>query len=230
MFIIQLILIQIITFATLVFFLRKIMITSSFSETQRLQHLNQENKKKAQELAKKVDDAQIDYRKKIQEAEEQVKQLRAKAAGEAQEVKEKVLEEAKKEKEFIIRQAVNEKDKMREEIADEMRKSAGEHAREMMRKVLSSKNQQLLHHGLIEEILIELEGVDKEVFLQGEVNISIKTARAMSEEHKKKLSSILSSKMDGDITIGEIIDETMIGGMVIKIGSLVIDGSLKGKL
>ena len=49
--IIQLIIIQIITFAGLVFILRKIMITSSYGETQRLQELNKENTAKAQELA-----------------------------------------------------------------------------------------------------------------------------------------------------------------------------------
>jgi len=229
MFIIQLIIIQVIIFAGLVFFLRKVMITSSYSQTQRLQQLNQENRKQAQELERQVSDAKIEYRQKIKDAEEEVKKIKARAVEEVEKLKEGMLKEAKEEKDFIIQQAINEKEKMREEIADEMIKNAGDHSCQMIQKILSSKSQQLLHHGLIDEILEELQGVSKETFPQ-EGKVSIKMAQTISEDQKRMIQSILDSKMNTSVEIGEVIDGSMIGGMVLTIGSLVIDGSLKAKL
>ena len=65
MLIIQMIIIQVITFAALVFVLRKIMYSASFGETKRLQQLNQENAKKAQELVNKIEEAEKQYQEKL---------------------------------------------------------------------------------------------------------------------------------------------------------------------
>ena len=58
MLLIQMIIIQVVTFAALVLVLRKIMYSTSFMETRRLQKLNQENTQKAMELAKRIEESE----------------------------------------------------------------------------------------------------------------------------------------------------------------------------
>ena len=205
------------------------MISSSHQETKRLQELNQINKKKAQELAQKIDDAQIDYQKKIREAEEKVSVLKAKAVEDAEKIKAKILTEAKQEKEFIIQQAINEKDKVREEISEEIRKASGKELCEILQRVLSAESQKLFHEGLVAEVLAELKNVGKETFPKEE-KVFVTVAETMSEESKEQLQIILKDKMDGELMIKEVIDKAILGGMIIQMGSLVIDGSLIAKL
>ncbi len=56
------------------------------------------------------------------------------------------------------------------------------------------------------------------------------TAVEMDEESIEKLRDKLSSTMDKKIIIKNEIDESIIGGVILKTESKIIDGSLKGRL
>lgn len=56
------------------------------------------------------------------------------------------------------------------------------------------------------------------------------TSMSMSEEQKKSLELKLSKKTGKNVTLENQIDKSLLGGVMIKFGDRVIDGSLKGKL
>ena len=230
MLIVQLVIIQIITFFALVFVLRKIMYSASFMETKRLQQLSEENSKKAQELAAKLEDAQKQYQEKLEMAEKEAKRLKAQAEEEIQKLKEDILNKARQEGERIVNQALNTKEKLKEEIESRMVEKSIEQSLRLIHTVLSAENQLSVHEGLVENILEEIEKTAPEKL---KINIhkgELLTPYEIPKPKKEKIMVVLSKKSGKEISLEEKIDKNIIAGITIKLGSLVIDGSLANKL
>ena len=64
----------------------------------------------------------------------------------------------------------------------------------------------------------------------GVVAAQVTTARPVSEEIKKSLNGRLSTITGKQVRLSFAIDETLIGGMVTRIGSTVYDGSIRNQL
>jgi len=64
---------------------------------------------------------------------------------------------------------------------------------------------------------------------QGEVEGEIVAAAAMSEAQESAIVAALEKRMGRKVKLVTKIDEALLGGAVIRIGDLVIDGSLHGR-
>jgi len=64
----------------------------------------------------------------------------------------------------------------------------------------------------------------------GEVNASVVTAHKLTKAQLDALKAKLKSMVGSDVTVETEIDDSLLGGMVVKIGSRMIDSSLKTKL
>ena len=56
------------------------------------------------------------------------------------------------------------------------------------------------------------------------------TARPLTDEQKSKFAAALKKRLGKEITLSESVDESLLGGAIIRAGDLVIDGSAVGKL
>jgi F-type H+-transporting ATPase subunit delta len=63
--------------------------------------------------------------------------------------------------------------------------------------------------------------------VQAEVTSSIALDKSQSQEVEKSISEVLGGKK---ISLLMNVDETLIGGLIVKIGSKMIDSSIKTKL
>jgi len=227
----QLILVQVIAFIGVVLVMRKILISSSYKEINRLQQLNEENAEKSKELARKILDAENDHRERITQAEKEVRELKTRARKEIEELKEALVAKGKAEGDSIVAQALNSKKEIRAEIEEGMHEKSVEFSFQIFQKVLSSDEQKLVFNGLMESVLEELENIEKDrlkaINLKGsQNNIEVKTSHAMSSQQKEKLETVLSSKLDQTIKTQEVVERDVICGIIIMLGSVVIDGSL----
>lgn len=66
--------------------------------------------------------------------------------------------------------------------------------------------------------------------IRGETNANITTAHKLSEEQMTKLKETLKSIIGKDVAVNANVDESLQGGMIVKIGSKQIDTSIKTKL
>ncbi|MGE4314300.1 MAG: F0F1 ATP synthase subunit delta [Pseudobdellovibrionaceae bacterium] len=66
--------------------------------------------------------------------------------------------------------------------------------------------------------------------LKGEMNVMVTTAYPLSAAQKKQLTGTLSKTLGQDVALIEETDPSLLGGMVLNVGSIMIDDSLKGKL
>jgi F-type H+-transporting ATPase subunit delta len=65
---------------------------------------------------------------------------------------------------------------------------------------------------------------------RGEVTADVTSATPLSEGQRSDLSATLKQKIGKTITLNEHVDPSLIGGLVVKVGSRMIDSSLKTKL
>jgi ATP synthase F1 delta subunit len=226
----QIVLIHFITFIAIVFVLRKIMYSASFTEAKRLQQLNQENAKKAQELANRIEEAQKAYKEKIAQAEDEIRKLKLEAKEEAERLKEEAVNKAKEESERIVNQALNTREKLKEEIEAQMKGKVIDESLNLIQDVLSSKNQRLLHEVFIDEVMEEIERIEQGKFKTQAERGELITPYEIERGKREKIKAILSKKTGKKLSLEEKIDKGLIAGITIKLGSLIIDGSLAGKL
>lgn len=65
---------------------------------------------------------------------------------------------------------------------------------------------------------------------RGEVTADVTSATALSKEQLKTLSDTLKKKIGKTVTLNAHVDASLIGGLQVKVGSQMIDSSLKTKL
>jgi len=66
--------------------------------------------------------------------------------------------------------------------------------------------------------------------LRGEVRAQVTSARALSDAEVSELKAVLKSKLGRDARLDAKVDPSLLGGLVVKVGSRMIDSSLRTKL
>ena len=62
------------------------------------------------------------------------------------------------------------------------------------------------------------------------VDVNIASAFPLSEAESKSFAAALEKKLNRQVNIEVEVDDSLIGGVIIRAGDMVIDGSVKGKL
>ena len=65
---------------------------------------------------------------------------------------------------------------------------------------------------------------------KGEVTADVVSAKALTKVQSDKLAKTLKASTGSDVRINSTVDETLIGGLIVKVGSKMIDTSVKSKL
>ena len=65
---------------------------------------------------------------------------------------------------------------------------------------------------------------------RGELKAEIKSAKNLSQDEINKITQELSNSFKSEIKLNYTYDQSLIGGLVVQIGSTMIDSSIKKKL
>jgi F-type H+-transporting ATPase subunit delta len=65
---------------------------------------------------------------------------------------------------------------------------------------------------------------------KGEVSAQVTSARPLSNDETAELKSILRSKLSKDVNLEARVDPSLLGGLIVQVGSRMIDSSLRTKL
>ncbi len=65
---------------------------------------------------------------------------------------------------------------------------------------------------------------------KGEVTAEVTSAQALSKAQQTEIAKTLKARIGKDITLKLTVDESLIGGLVIKVGSQMIDTSIRAQL
>jgi F-type H+-transporting ATPase subunit delta len=81
---------------------------------------------------------------------------------------------------------------------------------------------------LLPEIAAQFEQLRADV--ENTVDVEVVSALPIGDAQRKALSEALAKRFGRAVRLRETIDETLVGGALVRAGDLVIDGSLKGRL
>ena len=65
---------------------------------------------------------------------------------------------------------------------------------------------------------------------RGEVVAEVRSAVALTEDQKQRLAAALKVKTNRDVAISNIVDPSVVGGVVTQIGDTLFDGSVRTRL
>jgi len=65
---------------------------------------------------------------------------------------------------------------------------------------------------------------------KGEITADVMSAKSLTKEQSDKLAKAIKERVGKEIKINASVDESIIGGIVIKVGSKMIDTSIRSKL
>lgn len=193
-------------------------------------HINKEledaNTKQA-EIAKQIREAKEDLEKKRQEAKELAGSMRAIAEEEAKAERERIVGKAREEADEIIEKAKNSREKLQLELEKNMNIKAVTYSIKILNDILSEKVKGSLDEVLVQEYLEKLETVD-----MGRISPDIQSAEIISlkplnEQIKNRFSQVIKGKLKREIALNCSTDANIGGGVVLKFGSIALDGSIK---
>jgi F-type H+-transporting ATPase subunit delta len=62
------------------------------------------------------------------------------------------------------------------------------------------------------------------------VDVTVYSAFAVSDETEQTLARVLKTKLEREVKVDCVVDKQLLGGVLIRAGDLVIDGSVRGRL
>ncbi|WP_114966332.1 F0F1 ATP synthase subunit delta [Alkalilacustris brevis] len=65
---------------------------------------------------------------------------------------------------------------------------------------------------------------------KGEITADVTTAKALTKTQADKLAKVLKAQTGKEIKLNTAVDESLIGGLVVKVGSRMIDTSIRSRL
>jgi F0F1-type ATP synthase delta subunit len=192
--------------------------------------LHEENLARQEELKKELDQTRQQRDKELAKAKEEAERIMKEAKAKSERLSADLDSHAKEEAQRIIDQAKDNLEKTEKSLMSRHNEDALELAVRMLQYTFTDQGKEALQHQLISELIDEVKNLQNERFTAKTKDINVVSASALSDEERKKLTQILSDKIGIEVKLSQEQDPAIIAGMIVNIGALVIDGSLRSKL
>jgi F0F1-type ATP synthase membrane subunit b/b' len=231
MIFILMIFIQIAVFAVLVLILKGVIKRHFGTASSRLDELAQDSEGHLTEAKKKVKEANAYFDETFSKAKTEGEKIRQQLIDEGLKEKQGLLDRARKEGEAITERARSSHRLLEENWSQELTEKAREVTFQILRAVLPSKVNHSLHSEWVKDALdSDFEGLSHLNVPEDVVRVEVVSATALTEAQKKTLEGKLREKIGREVEIDEKIDETLILGFRLSMGTVVIDSSLSWQL
>ncbi|MGD9015189.1 MAG: F0F1 ATP synthase subunit delta [Candidatus Omnitrophota bacterium] len=231
MLIVSLIILQVFIFTGLVFSLRKILNRNVVSATSHLEQMSAEYAKKEEQVRKQLEDAQRQSKEIIADAQRDARQQRESMVNQMQAERDKVLNQANQKAEEIIQQADRTRQNLIADINKQIEEKALQQAVELVGQALPEHICREIHHYWLKEIISSsFEQLDRLHIPKDTQQARVVSAFALTPEQRDALKAKIKEKLGRAMELKEEIDSSVIAGLIVHIGSLVLDGSLRFKI
>ena len=227
---IQLLIIQVITFIGLLFLLRLLFHKQLGTAVTRLKRLHEENLAKEEELKKELEAIRLERDKELERAKQEADKIIKEARAKSEKVSGNIESEAKKQAQEFAERTKADLEKMERDLAKKYLDEAIEASMDILKTVFSEQSQEALGHQLISELISEVKNLGDDKFSVKSKEAKVASAYPLTSAEKEKLAHILSAKTGLSVELKETKDPGLIAGLVIQMGALTIDGSLRNKL
>ncbi len=231
MLIFSFILLMIFLFVGMILSFRKILNRNLNSATAHLENLAAEYTKKEEEIKKQLEETKRQSLEIIASAQRDAQQQREGILAQTQTEKDRVLNAASQKGEEIMQQAERTRQALIAEINQKIDERALHRASELIQQVLPGHIREDIHHRWLEELISSsFEQLDRLHIPEGVLEARVISAFALIPNQRKALKAKIQEKLGRQIELKEEIESNIIAGLIVNIGSLVLDGSLRSKI
>jgi F-type H+-transporting ATPase subunit b len=230
---IQLFIIQVVTFAAFMILMRFLFSRNLSAALNRLNLLHEENLVKETQLTEELKRAKEEKEAEIAKGKSEASVIIEEARSEAVKLRRKMEDEANLQVDKIIAQSKEEIERLKGLMKAEMRNKSFELAGALLVRVFTEHSQDALQEQFINEIIEEISKVPREKFgvsISSGGTVKIISSRVLQDVQRENLKAILENKLGSAAVLEERVDQTLIFGLILEIGGLVIDGTLRNKL
>jgi F-type H+-transporting ATPase subunit b len=192
----------------------------------------------ADQARKDRERAQAEYEERIKQAEQEREEILARAAEEGEQAKAETLAQARAEAERIVAEGTGAVEQERQQMLAELHSQVAALSIAAANKLVGEALDEQRQRRLIDEFfsgikagrVVVLEEQELERAQAGGVTVTVTSALPLTEDEQRVVASGLADELGQEPAIDFRIDPAILGGLVIKIGDKVIDGSVGGRL
>lgn len=227
----QFIVLQIIVFSAVVYFLKRILSGDTESAVKRLGAVYEDLLKKQKDLTEKLEAAESEYQAKKEESATIADKLAGQAMDEARKKESEILKKARAEAEDILSKAHASREQLGKEMEIAASKKMVDFTADLLSNVYDDTMKLLIHAQYIKNFIEQAKKSDlASVDLQGQKPM-LRTAIALKKEEKEQLRQVIAAGLGvPDLEVEETLDEKLIAGVAMQIGTLLLDGSFANAL
>jgi F0F1-type ATP synthase membrane subunit b/b' len=226
----NLLIIQTITFIGIFFLLRFLFSRHLNAALARLNTLHEENLAKEQQLTDELKRAKEEGDAEIKRAKDEASLIIDEARNEGIRLRVNMEEQAKIQVTKIIADGNIEAEKFKEKCVKDIEAHSLDLAMKLVESLLSEKDKESLQQEFISEIISEIAKLSKDQFSVASDRVKVSSSQLLRKDQKENLQLILKEKTGMEMIFEETLKKDLIGGLIVEIGGLVIDGTLKNKL
>ena len=228
---IQLLILQFITFIGIIFLLRYLFSRNLKSALDRLNTLHEENLAKEEELNEELRRAKEESQAQISQGKAEAELIIEEASREAQRIRLNMEEQAKLQAGEIVAGGRIEAEKLKTSVIKNIQAQSVELASKMIAELLTETDKIALQYEFANGIIQEISQLPKEQFsIQGNPVVKVTYSFPLLERQRDEIKRLLEQKTGKTIGLSEQLDPSFIGGLTLEMGGMVIDGTLKNKL
>ncbi|MFH1191538.1 MAG: F0F1 ATP synthase subunit delta [Candidatus Omnitrophota bacterium] len=226
----NLLIIQSVTFIGIFFLLRFLFSRHLNAALARLNSLHEENLVKEQQLTEELKRAKEEGDAEIKRAKDEAGLIIEEARKEAVRLGINLEEQAKIQANKIIADGNIEAGRLKEKCIKETESHSLDLAMKLVEQLLSEKDKENLQQEFISGIISEIAKLPKDQFSMVSDRVKVSSSQLLRKDQKENLWQVLTEKTGREMIFEETLNPDLIGGLIVEIGGLVIDGTLKNKL
>lgn len=193
----------------------------------------------AEKAQQKLAEAEQEYARRIEEAERERERILAQAKQEAGRVREEMLAEARAEAERIMAGAEETVELERQQMLTDLRGQVAALAVAAANRIIGEVLDEERQRRLIDEFFSGISAGRVQVLDEaewewaehkGELTVSVISALPLSPEEQATVSRQLTAQLGREPRLEFVVDPTILGGLKIKVGDRIVDGSVAGRL
>jgi F-type H+-transporting ATPase subunit b len=169
----------------------------------------------------------------IAKAQQEAGQIVREATGRGEQVQKEIKEAAEAEATTILENARADAQQEKESSLGELRGQVAALAVAAAQKVIGESLDEKRQHALIEEFFSGVKK-GKVVLLEGEsisgTSAEVTSALPLTKKEQESVKKDVVGKLGDSATISFRVDPGILGGLVVRVGDKVLDGSVAGKL
>ncbi|MDD4202956.1 MAG: F0F1 ATP synthase subunit delta [Candidatus Omnitrophica bacterium] len=213
----------------IVFALKKIIFTDTNSSINRLNAERNMTEKKRRELERQKKEFEEQCKEKIVLVEKEAEKIKMEAIAQAEEKGKEFIDKARKQAEETVQKAFLAKEVFKKNVIQEIDSKVVDYCNMIVAHMFLEKMRKEFETSLANDFLKELEKVDP-LHLQDVEAVTVISRFELEKEILDKIQKILEGKVEKEVKIETKQEESVIGGILLQFGTMVLDGSLSNIL